>query len=259
MSVFSRLAYATALTLVTAIPLAAQEGSLTISVGFGPSAEVPDPRAGYNGWMSNQTGVTETLMGIDYEMKLYPCLAEGIEQSSPTTWRVTLRDGLTFHDGSPVTAQSVIDAIAPISDEGHPGHNARISSLLDLAGISADGERVVIFETNSPNAAFPWTLSEPGIAILGTPSDDFPINGTGPFVFKEAVPEQLYRVEANPNYRLGAPGLEEVNVVVSTNPATAALAFEAGEVDLVINYPETDFARIQVGEWGASNDAIAAG
>ena len=245
MSFISRLAGATALALCAALPAAAQEGSLTISVGFGPNAEVPDPRAGYNGWMSNQTGVTETLMGIDYDLALYPRLAEGIDQSSPTTWRVTLREGLTFHGGSPVTARAVIDAIAPVSDEDHPGHNARIAKLLDLAGMSADGDRVVVFETNSPNAAFPWTLSEPGLAILGAASDAYPINATGPFVFKEAIPEQLYRVEANRDYRLGAPNLEEVRVVVSTNPATAALAFEAGEVDLVINYPETDFERIQ--------------
>ena len=99
MTYFSRLACASALALSTAFPAFAQDGSLTVSVGFGPTAEVPDPRASYNGWMSNQTGVTETLMGIDYEMNLYPRLAEGIDQSSPTTWRVTLRDGLTFHDG----------------------------------------------------------------------------------------------------------------------------------------------------------------
>ncbi len=111
--------------------------------------------------------------------------------------------------------------------------------------MSTDGDDVVVFETNNPNAAFPWTLPEPGIAILGAPSEAFPINATGPFVFKEAVPEQLYRVEANPAYRLGAPGLQEVRVVVASNPATAALAFEAGEVDLVINYPETDFDRIK--------------
>lgn len=245
MSFFNRLTYATAFALSTAIPAFAQEGSLTISVGFGPTAEVPDPRAGYNGWMSNQTGVTETLMGIDYKMNLYPRLAKSIIQSSPTTWRVTLRKGLTFHDDTPVTAQTVIDAIIPISDEEHPGHNARVAKLLDLAGMSTDGDTVVVFETNSPNAAFPWTLSEPAIAILGAPSDAFPINATGPFVFKEAVPEQLYRVEANIDYRLGTPGLEEVRVVAASNPATAALAFEAGEVDLVINYPETDFERIQ--------------
>lgn len=245
MSLLCRLACATALALSAALPAIAQEGSLTISVGFGPTAEVPDPRASYNGWMSNQTGVTETLMGIDYDLNLYPRLAESIEQASPTTWRVTLREGLTFHDGTPVTAQAVINAINPISDEEHSGHNARVSKLLDLAGMSSEGDNVIIFETNTPNAAFPWTLSEPAIAVLGEPSDAFPINATGPFVFKEAVPEQLYRAEANLTYWKGTPGLEEVRVVASANPATAALAFEAGEIDLVINYPETDFDRIK--------------
>ncbi|MEO0389377.1 MAG: ABC transporter substrate-binding protein [Pseudomonadota bacterium] len=245
MSYISRLACAAVMALGTALPAAAQDGSLTIATGFGPSAEVPDPRAGYNGWMSNQTGVTETLMGIDYDLNLFPRLAEGIEQAAPTTWRVTLRDGVRFHDGSPLTAQDVVNAITPISDEGHPGHNARVAKLLDLAGMSTDGDNVVVFETNSPNAAFPWTLSDPGIAILGNPSDAFPINATGPFVFKEAVPDQLYRAEANADYRLGTPGLAEVRVVVAGNPASAALAFEAGEVDMVINYPETDFERIK--------------
>ncbi|KIC45886.1 peptide ABC transporter substrate-binding protein [Ruegeria sp. ANG-S4] len=245
MTVFSRLALAACVAFAPALPTLAQQGSLTISSGYGPRSEVPDPRAEYNGWTSNQTGVTETLMGIDYDLKLYPRLAESIEQSSPTTWRVTLPDGITFHDGTPVTAQAVVESIAPISEEGHPGHNKRVANLLDLAGMSTDGENVVVFETNSPNAAFPWTLSEPGIAILGQPSDAFPINATGPFVFREAVVEQSYHVEANPDYRLGAPGLEEVTVVYVDDPGTQALAFEAGEVDMVINYPETDFERIK--------------
>lgn len=245
MSLLTRLSFATLIALGTVAPVVAQDKSLTVSVTFGPDAEIPDPRAGYNGWMSNQTGVTETLMGIDYDLGLYPRLAESIEQLNPTAWRVTLREGTMFHDGSPLTAQAVVDAIAPISEEGNPGHNARVAKLLDLTGMSTDGERVVVFETNSPNAAFPWTLSEPAIAILGSPSDDYPINATGPYVFREAIPQQLYRAEANPSYRLGTPGLDEVRVVVAGDPASAALAFEAGEVDLVINYPEADFDRIQ--------------
>ncbi|MCV3273881.1 ABC transporter substrate-binding protein [Roseobacter sp. WL0113] len=156
-----------------------------------------------------------------------------------------MRDGLTFHDGSPVTAQAVVDAIAPISDEADPAFNKRIAGVLDLAGMSADGERVVVFETNSPNAAFQCSLSDPGVAILGASSEAFPINATGPYIFREAVPEQLYRVEANADYRLGEPGFDEVRVVASPDPATASLAFEAGDVDMVINYLETDFARIQ--------------
>jgi len=195
--------------------------------------------------MSNQTGVTETLMGIDYDLNLYPRLAEDIEPASPTTWRLTLREDLFFHDGTPVSAQSVIDAIAAISNEDHSGYNQRIDKMLDLASLSADGERVLVFETISPNAAFPWNLSDPGIAVLGPASEAYPINATGPYIFREAIPEQLYRVEANTDYRQGAPGFEEIRVVAAPDPAAAALAFEAGEVDMVINYPESDFERIQ--------------
>lgn len=240
-----RLIAAIMLTFALAATALAQQNSLSIAITFGPNAEVPDPRAGYNGWMSNQTGVTETLMGIDYDMKLYPRVAQSMEQVDPTKWKVVIRNNVFFHDGSEVTAEAVMNAISAISDEAHPGYNARVVKLLDLKGMSVESDNVIIFETNSPNAAFPWTLSEPAIAVLGPVSEAFPINATGPFIFREAIPDQLYRAEANDNYRLGKPGLKEVRVVVSGDPATAALAFEAGEVDMVINYTEADFKRIQ--------------
>lgn len=75
MSYLKSVITAVLVSLGVAIPSFAQEGSLTISAGYGPKSEVPDPRAGYNGWMSNQTGVTETLMGVDYNMNLYARLA----------------------------------------------------------------------------------------------------------------------------------------------------------------------------------------
>ncbi len=233
-----------ALAMPLVQPGAAQEGSLTIAYLSGPTAEVPDPRIRYNGWLSNQAGVTETLMGLTPEMELHPRLAEALEQVDGTTWRMTLREGVTFHDGSPVTAQTVVDSIAPILDEGSEFHNPRNAGLLGIAEMKADGDRVVIFRTTEPNAAFPWILTEPGVAILGTPSPDYPINATGPFIFREAVPDQLYRVEANRSYRDGAPAIAEVRTLAVPDPAAAALAFEAGDVDLVINYPEADFARI---------------
>jgi peptide/nickel transport system substrate-binding protein len=245
MTILVRLAAVALIASGSSAPAVAQAKTLTIATAFGPKEEVPDPRAGYNGWLSNQTGVTETLMGIDYDLNLYPRLAERIEKIAPTKWRVTLRDGTQFHDGSAVTASAVVDSITAISQQGHSGHNARIAKLLDLADMTAEGDRSVVFTTNAPNAAFPWSLSEPGIAILGPVSDSFPINATGPYIFREAIPGQLYRAEANQNYRLGSPGLSAVRVIVSGDPATAALAFEAGEVDMVINYPEADFKRIQ--------------
>lgn len=244
MTIIRNLAAAAILGLATATPILAQEGSLTIAYLTGPASEAPDPRSRQFGWMSNQMRVSETLMGLDRDLKLVPRLAETIEQVDPVTWRVTLRDGVAFHDGTPMTAQSVIDSLAPIAEEGHPAHNPRLVALLGLAGMEAEDALTVVFRTNAPDAAFPWTLTEPGVTVLGSASDAFPINATGPFVFREAIPDQLYRVEANADYRNGAPALAEVSLVKAADPAAAALAFEAGEVDLVINYPETDYDRI---------------
>lgn len=244
MSMLKRLAAAVSLSVCLLAPAAAQEGSLTIGYHSGPANEAPDPRARQFGWLSNQAGVTETLMGLDRDLQIYPRLAQSIEQADPTTWRVSLREGVKFHDGSPVTAQSVIDSLTPLAEDGHPAFNTRLIQLLDLAGMETDGELTVVFKTNSPNAAFPWTLTEPGVTVLGQHSEAFPINATGPFIFREAIPDQLYRVEANADYRNGAPALAEVRVVKAADPAAAALAFEAGEIDLVINYPETDYERI---------------
>jgi peptide/nickel transport system substrate-binding protein len=218
--------------------------TLSIAYMAGPASELPDPRARQFGWLSNQAGVTETLMGLTDKMELYPRLAESIEQIEPTAWKVVLKAGLKFHDGSAVTAQSVIDSITPISEQGHPANNPRLVKLMDLAGMEAPDDRTVIFRTKAPNAAFAWTLTEPGIVVLGAPSKEFPINATGPFIFKQAIPDQLYRAEANATYRDGAPGVSEVKVVKMADPAAAALAFEAGQIDLVINYPETDYDRI---------------
>jgi len=222
------------------------QASTTLRFAFltGPSETVPDPRARQNGWMSNQAGVTETLMGLDYEMQLYPRVAQQIEQRSATVWRVTLRPGIRFHDGSRVTAQAVINGLNTITDPDHPGQNPRLASLMGLNAMEAVDDLTIDFHTQAPNAAFPWTLSEPGIAVLGPPSKAFPINATGPFIFREAVIDQLYRAESNPDYWGGTPQVDEIRVLKIADPATAALAFEAGEVDVVINYPETDYLRI---------------
>ncbi|MGY6411986.1 MAG: ABC transporter substrate-binding protein [Alkalilacustris sp.] len=223
-------------------PLAAQ--SMTVAYPFGVGEPVPDPRARFNGWFTNRAGITETLMGLDHDMQLVPRLAEGIEAVDPTTWRVTLRAGLRFHDGTPVTTDAVVASIEAIGQEGHPAHNPQTMALMELEGIAAEGERSVVFRTRAPNADFPHALADANLAIVGAPSDAFPINGTGPFFFREAVPNQLLRVTANPDFRDGPPRLEELRFVAIPDAATASLAFEAGEVDIVTNVSEADFPRL---------------
>lgn len=224
------------------LPASAQ--TMTVAYPFGLATAEPDPRAGFNGWFTNRAGVTETLMGLDHGMALVPRLAETVEALDDTTWRVTLRDGLTFHDGSPVDAAAVVASIAAVGDPDHPGHNPRLVALLGLEEVTVEDDRTVLFRTRTPDADFVHTLADANLAIVGAPSEAFPINGTGPFVFREAVPNELIRVEANPDFRDGPPLLQELRFVTIPDAATASLAFEAGEVDIVTNVSEADFPRL---------------
>ena len=125
----------------------------------------------------------------------------------------TLRDFLgreTVPDSTSTDREAVIDAFAPISQEDHPAYNARVARVLDLAGMSADSDRAIVFKTNTPNAAFPWSLSDPALAVLGTTSEAFPINATGPYIFREAIVDQFYRVEAVSYTHLTLPTIYSV-------------------------------------------------
>ncbi|MEL7527221.1 MAG: ABC transporter substrate-binding protein, partial [Pseudomonadota bacterium] len=92
---------------IPSLPVHAAEKTMRIAVPFGPKSSVPDPRARQNGWLSNRAGVSETLIGLGYDMTMQPRLAETFQNLSPTEWKLTLRKDVKFHDGSDMTAQDV--------------------------------------------------------------------------------------------------------------------------------------------------------
>lgn len=69
-----------------------------------------DCAVGWNGWYTSRYGITETLFNLDKEMKAKPWLAKSCEAVDDTTWKITLRDDVTFQNGKKMTAQSVIDS-----------------------------------------------------------------------------------------------------------------------------------------------------
>ena len=66
-----------------------------------------DPAVGWDGWTSCRAGVTETLVWVDENLELKPLLADTWEQTDPTTWVFHIREGVTFHNGNPLTAEAV--------------------------------------------------------------------------------------------------------------------------------------------------------
>ncbi len=135
-----------------------------------------------------------------------PYLAESIEPNDDfTVWTMTLRPDVTFHNGTPLTAQTIADMF-PIQQTGAQSSGTIASQ--GLTGVAATGPLTVEYTLSAPNSAFPSALT---FAPLGYPFDPVaaaadptgystnPI-GTGPFVIKSRDIDNETVVERNPNY-----------------------------------------------------------
>ena len=59
----------------------------------------------------NESEILDTLIKLDYDMNLVPGLATSWERVSPKVWRFQLREGVVFHDGTPLTADAVRNSL----------------------------------------------------------------------------------------------------------------------------------------------------
>ncbi|WPD23370.1 MAG: ABC transporter substrate-binding protein [Candidatus Electrothrix scaldis] len=218
---------------------------LVVGKPFGPSAVVPDPAKGYNGWYLSEAGVTETLFSLDFGLHLQPLLAASSRHLDPLSWEISLKKDILFHDHTPLNAEAVKWSLERIINPDSEVFNKRLQGLLDISSITVQDEQTLLFRTNSPNAAFLYNLTAPGTAILSPASNTKRFFGTGPFVLEKTVPNQEMRVRAFTDYWQGKPGFEQVSLKMITNPATRMLAFEAGQLDVAAYFPEQDALRLQ--------------
>jgi peptide/nickel transport system substrate-binding protein len=226
------------------VPALAQADAsrLRVSNQFLSSIAIPEPRGQRHGWYMHHAGVSETLMTLDYDLKLKPALAASIENKAPDTWVLKIRPGVLFHDGTPLDGAAVKASFDGIG-KTEASANTRLLRLLDVAEITADG-MTVTFKTKQPNAAFPYALTEPSAAVVRSGTSAMPIIATGPFQFVSNDPNKRMIVKAFDKYWGGAPKVREIVIDSIPEAQTARLALEAGDVDLVINYPETDFSKL---------------
>jgi peptide/nickel transport system substrate-binding protein len=218
---------------------------LVIGKPFGPSVKVPDPAKGSNGWYTSEAGVTETLFVLGFDMNLKPWLAETFKNISPLVWEIKLKKGIRFHDNTPMNASAVKWSIGRIIDKKSEVFNKRIQGLLDIKTITVKDNFTLVFETHKPNAAFLYDLTSPDTAIIGPGSNKDKIIATGPFVLEKVIPNEQMIVSRFENYWGGKAKLAKVYLKIIKNPSTRMLAFEAGQLDLVTNFPENDTKRIE--------------
>ena len=213
--------------------------------------------------------VLEPLVTFDAALEPQPFLAESWEVSEDElTWTFHLRQGVEFHDGSPLTSADVIASFDRYMDMG-----ARRAEFERVESWEAIDDYTVAFHLSGPWAALPETFGMPsggfvihpehvveqvGSDLITAGDPDFleVFIGTGPYRLVEAVTEERFRFERYENYQqppgeasgwAGPRGQysDEIIVLPIPDDATRAASLFAGEVDLADQLPPEDFERLE--------------
>nr|WP_321398792.1 ABC transporter substrate-binding protein [uncultured Desulfobacter sp.] len=226
----------------------------TVAKPFGPADTHLDPAKGSNGWYASESGITETLFALDFDMTLIPRLARGFKNLSPVSWQIQLRNDVVFHNDLPMTAQAVQTSLEGLIDEKSDRFNKRIQGLLDINTISIKDPQTLTIETRHPNAGFIYNLTSPETAIIDLSGNT--LAGTGPFQLKAVVPNEKTVVTAFHKYWNGAPKLAQAELYVIKSPVSRMLAFESGKIDIATNFPELDALRLMKNRNGVKAQII---
>ncbi|MCV7282849.1 ABC transporter substrate-binding protein [Mycolicibacterium flavescens] len=166
---------------------------------------------------------------------LVPALATAApEPAGPQRWRVPLRTGVTFSDGTTFDSADVVATYAAVKN---PAVASEISTNLQaVTEVTPDGPDAVIVETDSAADPRPYLLLSilPSEKIENGPAADWAVNtqpaGTGPYRLESLRPDQAVMV-ARDDYWAGAPQVKRIVYTHTPDDNTRAQRIVAGEVD----------------------------
>ena len=208
-------------------------GRVTIAVTTEPSTL--DPQA-VNDRSSRvvTANLFESLLGRDASTALVPVLATGYEAIDDDTWRFSVREGVTFHDGQALDAQAVADALNRMLDPDYS--TQRDSYIRGMRVVEAVDASTVDIHTDGVNATLPLQIAQLPIFAPGTADTvgENPV-GTGPYMFEAWERGQQITAVRNPDYWGNAPSIDAFTVRFIPDKQTSLAALQAGEVDLVLD------------------------
>src|SRR5918999_1074081 len=147
-----------------------------------------------------------------------PEAAESCEFTNDTTYECTMRDGLTFSDGSPLTAEDVAFSFERNVEIADP--NGASSLLANMKSVEATDERTVVFELKEPDATWPFVITAASFAIV--PDEVYPedklqpseeVVGSGRYTVESYEPGQQTVLAANPEYEGDDPAPNDQAIV----------------------------------------------
>jgi peptide/nickel transport system substrate-binding protein len=192
--------------------------------------------------------ITEKLLdfttdGDDFQ----PVLATHWEQVNPTTLRLTLREGVTFTNGEPFTAESAVASLKVML--ASPAYGGLTDMIADAAVVDPT---TIDVTTKYPtgltlNALAYGSYQYPPAYFAKVGVDGFstaPI-GTGPYMLKEWRRGEVVVLTSNEAYWGGAPAIETVEFRIIPDSAAQIAAVRSGDVDMVIGVPVGSYETVE--------------
>jgi len=177
------------------------------------------------------------------DMSLVPGLAVSWEAIDESTWRFELRDGVTFHNGEPFTAEAVKFSFDRVLDPERSAPQASYINTIEEVIVVDDLTVDIVTRFPDPILVSRLAKAVAGIVPPGyvqEMGDDHvaqnPV-GTGPFVFEEWVRDDRLVLSANADYWRDPPQVDELVFRPIPNLATRTSALLSGDVDLIVNLP----------------------
>lgn len=237
---------------VAAPPVMRGATAQTLTIGIQNEPNTMDPQ-----WhlLGNNTAAMrnmyDTLIGRDVNLQDVPSLALSWRVVDETTWEFKLRPGVTFHDGSPFTAEDVKFTIARVPTlQGNPSaYSVYTSQIKEVVVVDP---LTVRFITNGAAPLLPTNLSNvfmlsgaKGVQSTADFNSGKAANGTGPFKLVSWSPGNPQMLARNDAYWGPKPEWASVKIApIPRDPARVA-ALLAGDVDFINRVPIADVARLK--------------
>lgn len=195
--------------------------------------------------------IYDSLVRYDADLNVQPQLAHTWEVSDDQlTWTFNLNEGVTFWDGTPLTADDVVFTMDRLRAE-ETGATYRTNYLV-IDTVTAVDDLTVTFETSEPFPDLLTNLTGTGGAVLSRVyTEQYTVEeygltplGSGPFMIEEWVPGEHCTLVVNPNYWGDLPGAERIIYRPVPEASTRTAMMLAGEADIVVKLSPEDMPTL---------------
>lgn len=244
-----------ALTLAVASGSAAwaQDGA-TLTVADNTLIEANWDMYSDDSYIGSRAGCYEGLTRVSQNLEVEPALATDWKRVDDLTWKFTLRKGVAFQDGTPLTADAVAKALTKLLEASVP---ARAFSNKVVKQVEATGPLTVTITTAAPEANLAGRLAAPATAILSpaayTDKGIDPVNHcTGPFRITKWDAKQYVTLERFDKYWGGPAKLAGGQIRFIPDANTRATMARTGEAQIARLIPPDKVSQL------SSTDGIKA-